>query len=110
MIASKLAALSQISFVTKTNRDSYTCVVSGWQLTCLLAVVITLPLVFTIFKRGFQFNDVQAKCGLIFFEAREYVTDQVALCVSFASDWRRKWHDFSGPITDHRDAKQCSSG
>ena len=64
MIASKLAALSQISFVTKTNRDSYTCVVSGWQLTCLLAVVITLPLVFTIFKRGFQFNDVQAKCGL----------------------------------------------
>ena len=36
------------------------------------------------------------------FEARENAYDQVAIVVSFASDWLRGWCEFSGPITEQR--------
>ena len=36
-------------------------------------------------------------------EARENAYDQVAIVVSFASDWLRGWRDeFAGPITEQR--------
>ena len=33
-------------------------------------------------------------------KARENADDQVAIVFSFASDWLRGWHEFSGPITE----------
>ena len=35
-------------------------------------------------------------------EARKNAYDQVAIVVSFASDWLRGWWEFSGPITEQR--------
>ena len=35
-------------------------------------------------------------------EARENANDQVAIVVSFASDWLRGWCEFYGPITEQR--------
>lgn len=35
--------------------------------------------------------------------------DQVAVGFSFESDWIRKWHEFSGPITQRSEAKTMQS-
>ena len=42
-------------------------------------------------------------------EARENANDQVAIVVSFASDWLRGWCEFSGPITEQRLVKSKQS-
>ena len=38
-------------------------------------------------------------------KARENASSQVATCVSFESDWSRKWREFSAPITERSKAK-----
>ena len=40
-----------------------------------------------------------------FTKKRENVGDQVVIGVSFACDWLRKWHEFSGPIKERSKAK-----
>ena len=37
-------------------------------------------------------------------KARENAGDQVVLGCSFASDWLRKWHEVSAPITEQSKA------
>lgn len=39
-------------------------------------------------------------------KARESVGDQVVIGFSFAFDWLRDWHEFSGPITKKKDKKK----
>ena len=38
-------------------------------------------------------------------KARKNAVDTVVTCLSFASDWLRKWCEFSGPITERGKAK-----
>ena len=38
-------------------------------------------------------------------KARENAGDQVVIGVSFACDWLREWHEFSGPIKERSKAK-----
>ena len=38
-------------------------------------------------------------------EALEHVRDQVMIGFSFASDWFRRWHKFSRPVTERRKVK-----
>ena len=40
-----------------------------------------------------------------FTKKRENVGDQVVIGVSFACDWLREWHEFSGPIKERSKAK-----
>ena len=39
-------------------------------------------------------------------QARENASDQVAIGFSFASDWLKRWREFSRLITERREAKQ----
>ena len=38
-------------------------------------------------------------------KTQENVGDQDVIGFSFASDWLRGWHEFSGPITERKKAK-----
>ena len=42
-------------------------------------------------------------------QARENVTDKVALGFGFVSDWLSRWREFSGPITERSEAKPMQS-
>ena len=39
-------------------------------------------------------------------KARENASHQIAIGVSFSSDWLREWCEFSGPITERGQAKE----
>ena len=42
-------------------------------------------------------------------KARENAGDQVVFGFSFVPDWSRKWHEFSGPMTERSEAKPMQS-
>ena len=42
-------------------------------------------------------------------QARENACDEVKICFSFASDWLRRWREFSRPITERSKPKPVQS-